>query len=251
MYANQTSKYTFDHPQVFERVHQARFGPECDFLLSILSSHPGFSHVLDAACGTGAHAALLAQAGFSVTGIDLNTNMIHYARRKHAPLAFLVGDMRALPFSNAFDAIICLCTSFCYNTTNDEIAAALQGFRRALRSGGLAIIDVFNPISLLEQRSFREEIREEEKFAQMGMVSVSEITVEERSQLLVEKRTLYSLKDDKPIQTDLTKYRLFFPQELRYFLETNGFEDTELYGGFDLNQKDLEGSRLIAVSRKR
>jgi SAM-dependent methyltransferase len=249
---NQSSKFYFDNPEVFERVHQARFKPESDFLRILLSQHVKFSlvSILDVACGTGAHASLLTETGFIVTGLDLNSFMIEFAHKNHPTLAFLVGDMQALPFSNAFDAVICMCSSFSYNNSNEEITAALQGFFRALKLGGLAIIDVFNPLSLLEKRAFASEIREDTKYAQVGMYSVSEISIETSNQLLVEKRSLFTNKDDKLVQSDVTKFRLFFPQELRYFLETNGFDNVIFYGGFDLNNQDLKGTRLIALAKK-
>lgn len=247
---NQSSKFYFDHPEIFEKVHHARFKPESDFLRALFSQHAGLASILDVACGTGAHASLLAKAGFGVTGLDLNPFMIDFASKRHPSLAFLIGDMRALPFSNAFHAVTCLCSSFSYNNSNDEIAAALQGFHRALKPGGLAVIDVFNPLSLLEQRGFRHELRDDAKYAQVGMYSISEITLEIPAQLLVEKRSLYAREDDRLIQTDVTKFRLFFPQELRYFLETNGFEKVDFYGGFDLDDQDLKGMRLVVLAKK-
>jgi ubiquinone/menaquinone biosynthesis C-methylase UbiE len=249
---NQSGKFYFDNPEVFERVHQARFKPESDFVHALLSQHASFSlaSILDVACGTGTHASLLTEAGFSVTGLDLNPFMIEFAHKKHPTLAFLLGDMRALPFSNAFDAMICMCSSFSYNNSNEEIAVALQGFSRSLKQGGLGIIDVFNPLSLLERRAFASEIREETKYAQVGMYSVSEISIETSNQLLVEKRSLFRIEDDKPVQSDVTKFRLFFPQELRYFLETNGFKNIVFYSSFDINDQDLKGARLIALAKK-
>jgi len=247
---NQSSKFYFDNPAVFERVHQARFRPESDFVGALLAQHASLASILDVACGTGAHASLLTEAGFSVTGLDLNPFMITFAHKNHPTLAFLVGDMRALPFTNVFDAVICMCSSFSYNNSNEEITTALQGFSRALKPGGLAIIDVFNPLSLLERRTFASEIREDTKYAEVGMYSVSQISIEIPNQLLVEKRSLFMIKDDKLVQSDVTKFRLFFPQELRYFLETNGFENVVFYGGFDSYDQDLKGARLIALAKK-
>jgi len=247
---NQSSKFYFDNPEIFERVHQARFKPESDFLRALLSQQAGLVSILDVACGTGAHASLLTEAGFNVTGLDLNPYMINFAHHNHPTLAFLLGDMQALPFSNTFDVVICLCSSFSYNNSNEEITAAIQGFYRVLKPRGLAIIDVFNPLSLLEKRAFRHEIREEAKYAQVGLYSVSEISIEIPAQLLVEKRTLFTIEDDKIVQSDVTKFRLFFPQELKYFLETNGFEKVVFYSSFDLNDQGLKGTRLIALAQK-
>ena len=53
---------------------------------------------LDAACGTGRHAALLSGLGCATTGIDQSDPMLSVARAK-APLArFVTGDVRSMPF---------------------------------------------------------------------------------------------------------------------------------------------------------
>jgi SAM-dependent methyltransferase len=249
--ADQVHKYDFDNPSFFEELHRNRFGPECEFLTQVFRAQSGISRVLDAACGTGAHAAILARHGFTVTGIDLNANMVEYARSHNPELDFHLGDMRDLSFIEAFDAVICLCTSFSYNITNEDVVEALQGFQRALRRNGLLVIDVFNWISLLENRGFLKEIREEGAYARMNLTSVRETAVDERRQLLVERRTLSRKDSSEIIQMDITKYRLFFPQEFRYFLETNGFKLVEFYSGFDLEWRGLRGPRLITISIKK
>ena len=246
----QIHKYTFDHPEIFDALHAARYEPECAFLEAIFQAQSGINRVLDAACGTGAHLALLAQQGYATTGSDLNAHMLAYARRRHAEVAFVQADMRALGFSPSFDALICLCTSFSYNRTNHEVAAALQSFRRCLRSGGLLVIDVFNPISLIESRSYSPEFKEEDRHGRLGLVSTSQVTIDPSRQLLIESRTISDQKTGRPLQTDTTEFRLFFPQELRYFLETNGFRLLDFYSAFDPGRRDLNGSRLIAVAMK-
>lgn len=247
---DQIHKYEFDNPEFFDQVHEGRFEPECEFLTQVFLARGGINRVLDAACGTGAHAAILARRGFKVTGIDLNANMVAYARTQHPDLDFRLGDMRDLSFIEAFDAVICLCTSFSYNRTNEEIVAALQGFRRALRSGGILVIDVFNPISLLENQGFLKEIREEGPYARLNINSVREESVDERRQILIDKRTLSRKDSGEIIQTDITEFRWFFPQEFRYFLETNGFKLLEFYDRFDLESKTMSGPRMITLSRK-
>ncbi len=48
----------------------------------------------------------------------------------------------------------------------------------------------------------------------------------------------------------VTEFRLFFPQELRYFLETGAFRFLRFYGDFDVERTSLDGTRLIAVAQK-
>src|SRR5579859_7648543 len=55
----------------------------------------------------------------------------------------------------------------------------------------------------------------------------------------------------KRIRRDPTEpQRLFFPQELRFYLEAAGFDDVRLMDGYRQTSKDFSGRRLIAVAEK-
>jgi ubiquinone/menaquinone biosynthesis C-methylase UbiE len=63
--------------------------------------------VLDVACGTGAQAIKLAEAGIDVTGIDISPAMLDVARGNSPPdVAYVLGNGEALPFaSGSFDCV--------------------------------------------------------------------------------------------------------------------------------------------------
>ena len=64
--------------------------------------------MLDVACGTGALSRRLAQAGASVTGIDLAPPMLAVARELSEGIAFIEGSADALPFpDDSFDVVTC------------------------------------------------------------------------------------------------------------------------------------------------
>jgi ubiquinone/menaquinone biosynthesis C-methylase UbiE len=75
----------------------------------------GRRHVLDLACGTGTVARLVAPrlpAGGTVTGLDLNENMLAVARKVSArsspPIGWQRGDGTAIPFeTSSFDGVLC------------------------------------------------------------------------------------------------------------------------------------------------
>ena len=67
---------------------------------------------------------------------------------------------------------------------------------------------------------------------------------------MIEWRSVFQLKTNSKVRTDMTEYRLFFPQEFRYFLERNGFRHVDFFGDFKKDHKDLGGGRLITVSIK-
>ena len=96
--------------------------------------------VLDAACGKGTSAVLIAQRfGCAVVGVDLGTQNVAHATAEADRLGlagrvgFEVGDAERLPLDDAsVDAVICEC-AFC--TFPDKRAAARE-FARVLKPGG-------------------------------------------------------------------------------------------------------------------
>src|SRR5262252_8145007 len=73
-----------------------------------LAAPDGASRALDLATGTGDIAFALAARGARVVGLDITLRMIElaHAKRNDRDIAFLVGDMIALPFPAAsFDIV--------------------------------------------------------------------------------------------------------------------------------------------------
>jgi demethylmenaquinone methyltransferase/2-methoxy-6-polyprenyl-1,4-benzoquinol methylase len=99
---------------------------------------------LDLACGTGDIACQAAARGASVVGLDITPRMIELARAKPHPgsrIAFLLGDMMALPFRSAsFDLV-----TTGYGIRNvPAIETAIAEINRVLVPGGRLLSLDFN-----------------------------------------------------------------------------------------------------------
>ena len=105
--------------------------------------------VLDAACGTGDLAIADLKAGAeSVTGLDFSEQMLERARKKHAAIEWIQGDMLALPFADeTFDA-----ATVGFGVRNvEDLELGLRELRRVLRPGGrLAILEITQPRGALK-----------------------------------------------------------------------------------------------------
>jgi SAM-dependent methyltransferase len=55
---------------------------------------------LDAGCGTGRVARLLADHGLDAVGVDVADGMVEIARREHPDLQFAIGELARLPFAS-------------------------------------------------------------------------------------------------------------------------------------------------------
>ena len=77
---------------------------------------PGVTSILDLGCGTGTHACLLAEMGYTVQGVDNSAHMIEVAerRKKNLPtevqerVAFTQADIRKARLQDRYDAVVSL-----------------------------------------------------------------------------------------------------------------------------------------------
>lgn len=99
--------------------------------------------MLDVPCGQGRHAHLLAEAGYSVQGLDYSRDLLNVARKRGTGpnLRYQRGDMRRLPrsWTRRFDAVLNLFTSFGFFAHPADDAQVVKEFARVLRPGGLLI----------------------------------------------------------------------------------------------------------------
>lgn len=111
--------------------------------MELLGELPSGARVLDCPCGQGRHAHLLAENGYNVDGLDYSEQLLGVARtRGTGPLLrYTRGDMRALPkrWSERFDAVVNLFTSFGFFDNAAEDRRVLSEFARVLKPGGLLV----------------------------------------------------------------------------------------------------------------
>jgi glycine/sarcosine N-methyltransferase len=118
----------------------------------------GAWRVLDAATGSGFHAAQLHTAGFGVTACDGSPTMVERARRNFERLGIDVPlhhyDWQALDPAvlGTFDAVLCLGSSLCHVFDRESRIDVLKRFHKMLRPDGLLLIDQRNFDAILAGR---------------------------------------------------------------------------------------------------
>jgi len=108
------------------------------------------STVLDAACGTGINAAVLARRGFTVQAADGSDAMAAAAvarfRREQLAIPLVRCRWADLPaaIGERFDVVLCIGNSLVHATGRGAMVEALTGLRRMARPGGHVVIDSRN-----------------------------------------------------------------------------------------------------------
>lgn len=105
---------------------------------------------LDAGCGTGVHTIILARLGVDVLGFDASDEMLEKARenagREGVEIRLASARFEAIPgdWEGRFDALFCLANSLVGVETERRLFQSVRSFRRALKPGGTAIIQLLN-----------------------------------------------------------------------------------------------------------
>jgi len=118
------------------------YRPDHDFVLEELRRFGPGARVLDLGCGTGALLESLRGAGLEGQGIDVSPEMVAVAERRLGPGAVRIGRLQDVNEREAYDALVSLSFPFNYCADVPEACAALAGFHRALRPGGLLLLQV-------------------------------------------------------------------------------------------------------------
>jgi ubiquinone/menaquinone biosynthesis C-methylase UbiE len=88
---------------------------------------------LDLACGTGVNTALSSQSATQVLGLDFSNVMLHFAKKQHPTIEFILADAYHIPRKdNSIEVVMCI-GLFEYI----ERAMVLEEIKRILKLDGI------------------------------------------------------------------------------------------------------------------
>lgn len=207
---------------------------------------PGGKVALDLCCGPGRCSIALANAGFSVTGVDRTKFLLDKARGKaratRARVEWIHMDMRDFTRDAAFDLVINMFTSFGYFDDKDEDLLVLRNVFDSLKPGGVFLIDVVG----------------KELLADIFQPTVSNMLPD--GSMLVQRHEIFDnwtrIRNEWIlVRKGRTKsfrfhHTVYSGQELKDRMLQAGFTDVALYGSLDGEPYGPTAQRLIAVARK-
>lgn len=197
--------------------------------------------ILDMPCGNGRHAVVMADLGYDVSGIDLSERNICEALLNDQPnLHFFEHDMREQLYTNQFDVVMNLFTSFGYFDSEEENKKAMQSIAESLKVGGILIIDFFNDHSL------RKNLKSADKIIVDGV----EFFIERKIENNFVVKSIH-IKDDKKEYDFEECVQLLELKDFEKYYSPYGLITEKVYGDYMLNPFNENSERLIIIARKK
>jgi SAM-dependent methyltransferase len=241
-----------DYYYIIEEQHR-EIHDEISFIRSYFVGRH-MTSLLDLGCGSGEHLNRLVRYGIDCTGIDSSNDMITTAQQRFpGKVTFIHQDIRSFDYYESFDVIICIYGTFNYLHTDDDISNTLWNTYRALKDDGIAIFEVWNAVPLEQIQTKKispvstaihddTTIRRERGFTLMDTPKKN----------MVEVNFKYHIRENGTERevSDRHIMRIFRLEELRVFLQENGFNIRQVYSSYLKEPFTEHSSKIIIVADK-
>ena len=218
----------------------------------IQANNKNINTLLDMGCGTGKHAELFCNKGYTVHGIDLSEDMLKIAENrrigKENKLSFSHSNIQNLSLNKKFDVVVSLFHVMSYQNSNSELFKAFEVAKKHLKDGGIFIFDFWygpavltdlptNKIKRLENGNIKvTRLAEPILNAQKNIVDVNyDIFIENKeTKEVIEKKELH-------------KMRYFFDTELEFICESIGFKILNKYEWLSYKKPDFSSWNVVWI----
>ena len=186
----------------------------------------GIQNVLDIGCGTGMHSDLISKMGKTVTGLDLSSDMVAFAKEHHTneKTSFVVDNMCTHKADKLYDMAFAMSHVIGYQLKNQDLENFLTAVYNSLNEGGYFYFNFYHEAGLYngEQSARRSVVTG--KDVDITRFSNASINAMENC-LDLDYFYLIEKKDSDEV-TEIAiseKMRFFSALELEYYLEKIGF----------------------------
>ena len=214
-------------------------------LLSVQEHHP--RRLLDACCGTGTVAELLAGEGFDVSGFDISAPMIERARakaqRKKLDIEYWVSDAVDVQLNREFDAAYSFFDSLNNITEPSRLQSALTRIGEHLPSGGSMIFDL-NTAYSFEARMF-----DQQNLSRKSRLRYKWVGEWDSDRQIITVQMRFWRGDEEFEETH--RQRAYDESEVRVMLQEAGFRDIRTYHSYSLDPPRRTTDRIHYAAIKR
>lgn len=244
-----------DYAKYYDLLYSDKDYPaEASYVNDLIKRFSDSAHtILELGSGTGKHAALLAEKGHSVCGVERSDEMLEQSIRNYSngSVKFKFGDVRSFRAEERYDVVMSLFHVMCYQTTNADLLAAFETASHHLKKGGVFIFDFwYGPAVLNKNPEVRVKRMDDEHYSVVRIAEPelypNENAVNVNFEMMVTNKS--SGKVDRIMEKHRMRY-LFMP-EIELFFQKVGLIKTASYEWMTMKDPSLSSWNVCVVARR-
>jgi SAM-dependent methyltransferase len=242
----------YDRSDLYDLIAPRDPAMEAFYRDAALESGP---RLLELACGSGRFAVPLAEAGLTVTGLDLSEAMLERAREvaaeRRVAVELLMGDIRNFDLGGRrFETMMIAANSIMHLLTADDFRAFFACLARHLAPGGKLLFDCFVPSARLLGRPGERQPMTTANHPELGEVTIEEIIDYDPVNQVANSTWFWSTTAERDFHVTPLQLRQIYPQELPLLLEANGFRLVERFGDFNRSPFAATSWRQVCICER-
>jgi SAM-dependent methyltransferase len=226
-------------------------GRAADFVCAIAAAHDVYApfRLLDVGCGTGALFSEYGSRGVQVTGLEPDADFRTAALERAKDIEVRAGGFADIEDRAVFDVVAAINGPLYYLTRPADRADALARCFRALRPGGVLVLDLANFVAMLPD--FRESVEHGSTLAGRPVVLVRRHSVDPHDATFLVDESYAWVGESAPFYTQRYTLGIVTFPEIDHIARAAGFEDVRTYTSFTSRAPHrLDGTRLIVSARR-
>lgn len=235
--------HIYDYPKYYDLVYGSDWKAEFDFLTGCFQRfyNRQVKTLFEPACGTGRLLIKLAQAEFSVSGLDINPNAVKFCndrlRKKGFPESAFLGDMADFRLNKKADIAFNTINSFRHLASEAQAESHLQCVANCLKKDGLYILGLHLSPTVGERVDGEEWSARRGNLAVISSLWSESIDWEKRREDIGMSFDVYTPTKQFRIE-DRMSYRTYTKKQFENLLEcTHVFDIVELFDfSYDLTE---------------
>ncbi len=242
--------YGEDLSKTFDKIYQGfiDYKEEYSFYSRICSDYQVTS-VMEIGCGTGNLAPLFTQNFYDYLGLDYSEHMLALAHEKFPSGNFVQGDMRNFKVARDIDAILITGRSTSYLLTDADMNNTLGSISNALEGNGHFIFDFIDATRFIPFITNNPSVDHQAVVDGINYVRESKwYRAKGKEHFMVDwMSNYYSFKGTNRtfLGNDSVIFRVFTQNEIKSFLETNGFKILEI-----IDRKTYAFDSFMVIAQK-
>lgn len=263
IYAPSTSKF-WDDEHISKGMLQAHLDPEWDaatrnhnfitksveWIASIADPNQ-YPDLLDLGCGPGLYAERFYSKGYRVTGIDYSRRSIDYAinngKVNGSRITYLYQNYLDITYREKFDVITLIYCDFSVLSSQDR-ARLLNSIYRALKPGGIFILDSFTPNQYKDREETKDWYYSESGFwRECAHICLNSFYKYDDQRTMLNQTVVIT---EDSIECYNIWDHTYTREELEDELIKAGFATVDFYGDVAGAEYQPDGSLMCAVAKK-